>query len=897
MAKHSLSRRGFIQATGALGAAGLGSCTQGGGRAVPGSGSGGRAISIVYSPADTVAASPAAQWAMRHLVEKLAAGGVPAEVVASLEAPVRGPLAICARGPGDAAMGAEEMALRYERAADGKTPLLIASGGGPLGLVYALTELADRVVHAKDAVAALREVPETHERPANRVRSIMRIFTSDVEDKAWLHDRIFWPRYLAMLATNRFNRFNLSFGLGYDNNRNLRDTYLYFAYPFLLDVPGYKVRATNLSEEERDRNLASLKFISDTAAQRGLHFQLGLWTHAYEAINSPNANHLIEGLTPQTHGPYCRDALHLLLEKCPNIRGVTFRIHGESGVPEGNYDLWKTIFSGTRDVGRPVEIDMHAKGMDQGMIDAALSIGQRVTISPKFWAEHLGLPYHQAAIRELEMPRATNAAGQFSLSSGTRSFLRYGYGDLLTNDRKYGIITRIWPGTHRLLLWADPAYAADYGRAFSFGGEDGFELFDPLSFKGRQGSGVPGHRTAYADETLQPAFDHEKYLLTYRLWGRLTYHPETPKEVWQREYRSEFGEAAAAMEAALAAASRILPLFTTAHLPSGANLTYWPEIYTNLSLVDPSKSGPFTDTPAPRTFVNVSPIDPQMFSAITEHVEGLLAGKPAGKVSPADVAAQLEAWADAAEVALGKAGAHPSPATRRASLDVRILCGMGRFFAHKLRAGLCVVVFAKTGHAAAKDQAVREYRLARDAWASLAALATGHYVANIAFGPTAWLHGSWADRLAAIDADVAALEAYGAPAPGVPSQMKAEDVLAAVVRPAMRATRGIVHEPAKVFRPGESMMLSARAPAAGKLMLHYRHVNQGERWRSMEMTPSGERSSSATHGATIPAEYTNSPFAMQYYFEFRAGDGVPALYPGFAANFRGQPYFVVDRGG
>ncbi len=45
--------------------------------------------------------------------------------------------------------------------------------------------------------------------PANRIRSIQRLFTSEVEDKPWFYDREMWPRYLAMLAENSFNRFNL----------------------------------------------------------------------------------------------------------------------------------------------------------------------------------------------------------------------------------------------------------------------------------------------------------------------------------------------------------------------------------------------------------------------------------------------------------------------------------------------------------------------------------------------------------------------------------------------------------------------------------------------------------------------------------------------------------------
>jgi hypothetical protein len=85
-----------------------------------------------------------------------------------------------------------------------------------------------------------------------------------------------WPRYLTMLAAQRFNRFNLSLGIGYDFLQN-----------------------------------------------------------------------------------------------------VTLRIHGESGVAEGSYDFWRMVFDGIAKGGRPVEIDMHAKGIDQTMIDSALATGIR----------------------------------------------------------------------------------------------------------------------------------------------------------------------------------------------------------------------------------------------------------------------------------------------------------------------------------------------------------------------------------------------------------------------------------------------------------------------------------------------------------------------------------------
>ena len=47
-----------------------------------------------------------------------------------------------------------------------------------------------------------------------------------------------------------------------------------------------------------------------------------------------------------------------------------------------------------------------------------------------------------------------------ALSAGSRSFTRYGYADLMREDRRFDILWRIWPGTQRLLLWGDPVFAA-----------------------------------------------------------------------------------------------------------------------------------------------------------------------------------------------------------------------------------------------------------------------------------------------------------------------------------------------------------------------------------------------------------------------------------------------------
>src|SRR5215469_4728392 len=222
--------------------------------------------------------------------------------------------------------------------------------------------------------------------------------------------------------------------MGYDFLREVTDAYFLFFYPFVVSVPGFNVHASGVPGAERDRNLETLKYISDQAAAHGLEFQLGIWMHGYQWINSPNPNHVIEGLTAETHGPYCRDALAAVLRACPKITGVTFRVHGESGVPEGSYAFWKTVFEGVTRAGRTIEIDMHPKGVDQNMIDVGLATGMPLKLSPKFWAEHMGMPYHQADIRDQAIPHGRTAQGLMALSTGSRSFTRYGYADLLRED-------------------------------------------------------------------------------------------------------------------------------------------------------------------------------------------------------------------------------------------------------------------------------------------------------------------------------------------------------------------------------------------------------------------------------------------------------------------------------
>ena len=405
------------------------------------------------------------------------------------------------------------------------------------------------------------------------------------------------------------------------------------------------------------------------------------------------------------------------------------------------------------------------------------------------------------------------------------------------------------------------------------------EIFEPLSFKGRRGSGIGGNRTAYADATLKPRWDWEKYLYSYRVWGRLLYNPQADPDTWRRELRLP------AAEAALASASRILPIITTAHGPSAANNNYWPEMYTNQPIVDPRKPHPYSDTAAPKVFGNASPFDPQLFSRCNEFAAELVKGERSGKYSPVEVAQWLEDLADNATRQLKQVEA---PEYRRLAIDVSVEAGLGRFFGAKLRSGVLYAIHEQTGDRAALEEALKQYRRARDSWAEIADRTKGVYVPDVTIGEHPWLRGHWLDRLPAIDDDIAdmqkRLESAKATAEPAARAAIAEAWEGRAVRQRPAATR----RPLNSIRASRSTWRSRWNGSSTSARLYYRHVNQAERYQTAEMQAAGNR-----YRAAIPGAYTDSPFPLVYYFELKEAADKAWLHPGFGPDLANQPYFVV----
>lgn len=772
---------------------------------------------------------------------------------------------------------------------------ITAWGSDSRGLVYAITELADRARTTTDADPFTGTFPLV-ERPSSRIRSMSRLFCSEEEDKVWFYDKQQWRDYLSMLASNRFNRFSLALGFGYNypyHNPWITDVYFYFPYPYLMDVAGYKVDVKELSAEERDQNLEMLRFIGREAARRGLEFQLALWTQRYDFDDVPRANYTVRGVTDDNLAPYCRDAVARLLNEVPEITGLTFRVHVEGGVAEGEYGFWEEVFSGVASAGRPIEIDMHGKGLDFTMIDIARKSGMPVAASPKYIAEHMGLPYHQSAIRNKEYPPEVAKSEREQLSEGSRKFLRYSYGDLLKKDKDFKVIYRIWPGTQRVLLWGDPVFAAGYGRSAMYAGSDGVEWCEPQSFKGRMGTGVPGQRFSYQKQGWATKQDWRKYDYQYRVWGRLIYNPEAPRQSWMRWLEKECGDAAEACEIGLSLGSRVLPLVTLVHGPSVSNNHYWPEVYTNLGLIEGSGRRAYGfDMEGPIRFGNAPTFDSELFSTAREYAELLLEGKHSHRYTPLDVADWLDEMAQGCEEALITARSgrdYGRMEVQRILVDVEILAGLACHFAEKFRAACWAELLIASKATELIEPMLDHARRSVDAWRRVAAVSRDLYPDDMTYGPQSWLRGSWHTRLPEIEAELLDLEALRniGGTESVPTDNKtrtAVDLLKS--RRPTRADGTGVTAPTS-FVGGQPFRVSFAGEADAAPVLHYRHVNQAERWKSMEMAKAADG-----YAAEIPADYTQSDYHLQFFVSLtRKGEAI--ITPGLEEDLANEPYFTA----
>ena len=838
---------------------------------------------IVSVVTDSVS-GPAASHGIEKLTAALRAKGLACQKAASL-AEARGKYAIVAGlagsdGPAARLLKAAKHplpqgpeALCTRRTEWKGKPVWVIAGSDDRGLMYAELDAADRIGWGADRSRPLSELRETIEKPAVPERALSIYTMNRAYWESRLYDEDYWARYLDLLAQNRFNSLVVIFG--YENGGFLAP-----CYPYFFDVEQFPdVRMVGITRDQQRRNLDALKRLIEMAHARGLSFTVGIWDHIYrggvQGGGIPGAQKippqptpgLVWGVTEKNLTAYTTAALAKFLRLVPEVDAIQFRMHDESGLKKGEQEeFWRSVFLVMKEHGPKVRFDARAKGLPDSVIETGLDVGVNLRITTKYWMEQMGMPFHPTHInRQNQLDR------------------RHSYADLLRYPQRYKVHWRLWNGgTARVLLWGDPEYARRFAESTHLYDGDGFEVNEPLCTKME----AQPH-DARPFDLLNPKhryydYEFERYWHFFQAFGRMGYNPDTPAEVWQREFERRFGkDAAPHVEKALHRASWVLPRIVAACYPYG----YFP---MTRGWAEKQRLG---DLPY---YAKAEGSDIQQFASFDEEAKNLLEGGETAKTRPpetsrwfAETASDVLSQVAEAEKRIGSRRNKEFDST---TVDLKILANLALFHARRIPAAVNYRLFERTGDVKALDEAIAHERAAIEAWRQLVAAAGDVYTDDLMMGVRgASLCGHWRDELAAMEKGLLALQRqrreFRAPATVktapryVPAPPAADD------RPPVVIHRPITHAPA-----GKPLAITAevRDPAGIKwVRLRYRSVNQHQDYRTLPMLPTGQQDQ---YRAVIPAEEIVPAWDLMYLIEAMDARGHGRIHPDLS---RAAPYIVV----
>ncbi len=604
--------------------------------------------------------------------------------------------------------------LAVKRQKEGDKNILIISGADDRGLMYALLEIAQQIETLDARKNWYSSIKEVSESPLVPVRSMAILLHNEDCEKDWYYSKEHWQAYFGMLAANRWNAFNLIF--------SHQTPYLSPLYAFHVNVDQHpEVKARGLAEEQRIKNLEMLRYISSLARERGINFTIGIWQQIAWAGKHQGSRQesMVTGLSRKNMYSYTYNALKNLLEECPDISTVQLRINHESGIDyDEQTDFYKNaVFKAIKDCGRRVLLETRNVGLLRETVQAALDVGLPTRVSHKYWGEHMVSPYHP-----------------------TRIMWTYSYGDWLKYPQKYQNMYQVWTlGSHRLFLWGDPDFVRRFAPTTRFQNAVGFEICAPLSQKGY--GNEPGAWRIFRDrEREYYKWEFERYWSFYRLFGRLTYNPETSDEIWQREMRHRFGnEAVPEVARAYKTASRILPLIMGS-ATIDYNMGIWPE----------KDMGGLINF-----YLHFITFNKLRISNFIEFVDNTIEGKHSAKLTPEEIATRLEAIASECEKSIVLAEnliKKPNKEFWATKKDFQILSGMARYFAQKIRAAYNLGFYYTLGDLSLLKKAISNASKGLEIWKKLSAVAEEIYYPNLVMGPGSY--GHWKDNIVFVKNDL-----------------------------------------------------------------------------------------------------------------------------------------------
>ena len=719
-------------------------------------------------------------------------------------------------------------------------PTLVLCGSDGVGLMYAALDAADRISWSDLEGDPFEYIRDTRESPYLLDRAVSIYTMQRKHFEQFLYDTNQLEKYFDMLAESRINSFVVIFG--YENGGFMAP-----AYPYFFDVEEFPdVSMEGLSSEQQAANTAAFRRMIGIAHDRGIRFCPAFWDHIYrgevQGGGIPGASdkagrrtpHLVWGVTTENLVSYNKAALRKFLQVFPEIDAIQFRVHWESGLTrEETPGFWHDMFALIQKARPGLSIDLRAKGLPDVVIEDAISMGLNFRITTKYWMEQMGQPFH---------PTHINRQNQEDR--------RHGYADLLQKPQRYKVHWRLWNGgTTRMLLWGDPDYVRRFCESARIYEGNSFEINEMLATKMLgEDHDVPPF------DLLNPEYQYyqyefERYWHFYQVWGRVSYNPDTPAEIWEHEFYERFGrDAGTALMQGLHQASQVLPRIVAAsyryrNFPTTRG---WAEMMRQ------------DDLPV---YASAEGSDIQQFMNTEDHAESLIDGTSSAMRRPTLTShwfsSTSEIILEKVSRAEGSLLSEPGKEFISTATDLKILAHLSAYYAKRMLAAVQYNGFLQTGDLFSLDNAIALEQEARDAWAEIVAAAGDVYNKDLAFGVhNVGFSRHWSEELDHLDRGLKQLNA---------DRRKA--------RPQVQDSGPLIaHVPVRRVDPSETLKIQATIGSRSEIKAVDVHVQIAGQFETVPMKGLGE----GMFEVTIP---TGQAGAVAYVIEARDSRGTKTLYP------------------
>jgi hypothetical protein len=551
-------------------------------------------------------------------------------------------------------------------------------GRDPVGAMYGAMEVAERL--DTQGPAALPLPTPVKQSPFMKVRAAnLFLVLPEAGQPWWFKDPEFWTEYLDMMARARMNLLDMH-GMYNLQNTVFPNLLLYFATAASMPDVG-------LPQAEREANLAMLNTVLAMAEVRGI--RVGLMN--YRVDLSPLGNEKETDEEKARVPQYNREAVADLATRVPGLSYLGFRV-GETGRKPDWYvstyvEPLKAVHS------KAVAYTRTWLTTKKDLLSVIEASGPETVVEAKYNGEQLGPPY-------------------IISGGGMDRWKSYSYEDFLTPPAPYRFVFQIRAGgTHRMFRYA--SYARTKREVMAMGMSpriEGFTLEAAHAYLPQRDF----YHANPADSFSPYAFRRDE--LSYLLFGRLGYDPETPEAVFKKMLKDRVGTDA--LWEPMQSASDIVPWMLAGNTCGADQRDYAPELELGGTVAywaTPihTKGAKFVCEKSHQPFDNFAVAGPN------ETAAHILTRQGESRLTPADLALILLADARAARGATTVTVDPNNPEARDIVRECVALADLGEWFAHKFRAATALAVYEGSQSAAWLGAAKTETKEEQQAWAQL----------------------------------------------------------------------------------------------------------------------------------------------------------------------------------